>query len=201
VPNTLALAPSSPVVWTSERIFGPLPLLDGEDRGAYNALVTRVSEAVKPADILEEIWVCDYVALAWEINRLRRFKTSLLNASRHQGLKEILEPFLGWEAEGLAKRWAERNPAAIKEVDKVLASAGVTMDGAVMAQTLSLKISDIERMDRLIMNAEVRRNVVLLEIDRHRASLGQALRRASEEPAEAQLEVVGTKQIADRSAA
>jgi hypothetical protein len=38
-------------------------------------------------------------------------------------------------------------------------------------QTLSLTINDIERIDRIIMNAEARRNVVLRETDRHRSSL------------------------------
>jgi hypothetical protein len=41
-------------------------------------------------------------------------------------------------------------------VDKLFASAGLTMD-AVMAQTLSINIDDIERIDRMIATAEVRR--------------------------------------------
>jgi hypothetical protein len=39
------------------------------------------------------------------------------------------------EEEELAKAWAARDQNAIKRVDKLLASAGLTMD-AVMAQTL-----------------------------------------------------------------
>jgi hypothetical protein len=81
------------------------------------------------------------------------------------------------------------------EVKEALASAGVTMDDAVMAQTLALKINEVERIDRLIMNAEARRNVVLHEIDRHRASLGQRLRRAIGERIRTALEVAGVEFI------
>ena len=41
----------------------------------------------------------------------------------------------------------------------------------VMAQTLQLTLDTVERVDRMLANAEARRNNVLLEIDRHRATL------------------------------
>src|ERR1700680_24366 len=52
--------------------FGPPPLIEGEDAAAYDELLTRVSAAVKPADILEDIWVRDIVDLVWHAFRLRR---------------------------------------------------------------------------------------------------------------------------------
>ena len=48
---------------TQWNFFGPAPLLDGEDPAAYDELLARVSGAVKPSDILEEIWVRDVVDL------------------------------------------------------------------------------------------------------------------------------------------
>jgi hypothetical protein len=68
---------------------------------------------------------------------------------------------------------------------------------AVMAHTFAAKITEIERIDRLTMNAELRRNAALREIERHRASFGQALRRASNE----QFEQVEAPQIEGRDAA
>jgi esterase/lipase len=92
-----------------------------------------------------------------------------------------LEPFMGCsDAESLAVDWAKRKSRAIKRVDTILASTGLTM-GAVMAQTLSLKLDDIERIDRMIAIAEARRNVVLREIDRHRESLSQNPRRSMQQ--------------------
>lgn len=59
-------------------IFGPPPLLEGEDENAYNELLAHVSGAVKPGDIIEEIWIRDIVDLTWEIFRWRALKTKHL---------------------------------------------------------------------------------------------------------------------------
>ena len=66
-----------------------------------------------------------------------------------------------------------------------------------MAHTLAAKIIGIGLIDRLTMNAELRRNAALREIERHRASFGQALRRASNEVVDGQFEQVGGPQIED----
>lgn len=87
-----------------------------------------------------------------------------------------------------------------KKVKKLLASVGLTMD-AVMARILAIKLEQIERIDRLIMSAEARRNAVLREVDRHRASVAQALRQAADNIEDTQFEEVGAKLIIDRSAA
>jgi len=179
--------------------FGPPPLLEGEDTAAYDELLVRLSGTVKPADIFEEIWVRDIVDLVWEAFRLRRLKANLMTAAAHQGLRQILEPLtLSWRE--LARSWASRDRTAIKRVDELLASAGQTME-AVMAATLSVKLNDIERIDRMIATAEVRRNAILREIDRHRATWGQNLRRAVQQIEEAEIKVIETKPAKKRSAA
>jgi len=58
----------------------------------------------------------------------------------------------------------------------------------VMAQTLALKLDQVERIDRMIMGAEARRNAVLREVDRHRTSLAQVLRQAANNVEDAQFE-------------
>lgn len=60
-----------------ETIFGPPPILPGEDTSAYEALLRRVSADVKPTDIIEKIWVRDIVDHTWEIFRWRRIVVSL----------------------------------------------------------------------------------------------------------------------------
>jgi hypothetical protein len=72
--------------------FGPPPLIEGEDTAAYDELLTRVSTAVRPRDILEDIWVRDVVDFVWEAFRLRRLKANLITASAHSGLDTVLEP-------------------------------------------------------------------------------------------------------------
>jgi hypothetical protein len=194
VPSTAAAPTSS--------LFGPPPLLEGEDISAYNEMLARVSGAVKPADVFEEIWVSDVVNLTWDTIRWPRFKASLITASTHLGVKVALAPIQKktGEAHSLAEEWANGDPDVIKEIKERLASAGLSMD-AVMAHTVAAKITEIERFDRLTMNAELRRNAALRELERHRASFGQALRRASDEVVDGQFEQVEAPQIDDRKAA
>jgi hypothetical protein len=177
-------------------LLGPPPLIEGENAAAYVELLNRISAAVKPRDILEEIWVRDVVDLAWESLRWRRLKSNLLAASTHEGLEQVLKPLCGYmEADRLAESWARNEAAGRKEVKQLLASAGLSMD-AVMAQTLALKISDIERIDRMVMTAEARRDATLREIERHRAALGQALRRETEQVEEGEFEEVDAPKLA-----
>jgi hypothetical protein len=167
----------------------PASLIEGEDAGAYDELLTRISGTVRPADF-EHIWVRDIVELVWEGFRLRRLKVNLITATAHMGLKEVLTPLVGRsEADDLAKAWAANKLSAVRRVDNILASAGLTMD-AVMAQTLSHKLDDLERIERMIATAEVRRNVILREIDWHREMLSQALRRAVQQVEDGQARVI-----------
>ena len=85
-------------------VFGLAPLFEGEDTAAYDELLARISGAVNPADIFEEIWVRDLVDLVWEALRLRRLKANLVTATASRGLQQILKPLVGFlEEEKLAK--------------------------------------------------------------------------------------------------
>ena len=171
-------------------LFGSAPLIEGEDPAAYDELLARISGAVTPADILEEIWVRDVVDLVWEALRLRRLKAKLMIAAAYRGLERVLNPLVDWTVrDNLVEGWVAREPNAVEQVDKVLASAGLAMD-AVMAETLSFKIDDIERIDRMIAAAEGRRNAILREVDRHRATWGQDLRQAAQQIEEAEFKVI-----------
>jgi hypothetical protein len=56
-------------------LFGPPPLLPGESTQSYDELLGRVCAAAKPANVIEEMFVADVVALQWQVLRWRRLKT------------------------------------------------------------------------------------------------------------------------------
>jgi hypothetical protein len=181
-------------------LFGPSPLMEGEDIGLYDDLLIRISTAIKPSDILEDIWVREVLDLVWETFRLRRLKWTLLTATAVEGLTKVLGPLIGWgQGDDLARAWAARKPSAIKRVEEILASAELNMD-AVMAQTLSVKLDEIERIDRMIAMAETRRNITLREVDRHRETLSQNLRRAVQDVEDGQLGVIENTSVKGRNA-
>jgi hypothetical protein len=168
--------------------LGPPPLIAGEDAAGYDELLARIAGTLQPADMLEQIWVRDVVDLVWEIFRLRRLKSALLSEAAYEGLKRVLGDRLDGYYE-LSKRWVRRDPAAIKAVDQALAAAGLTME-AVRARTLALRIDEVERIDRMTMVAEGRRDSILRELERHRASFAQRLRRVVHEAEDAEFKVV-----------
>src|SRR5262249_31986062 len=152
------------------------PLIEGEDAAAYDEILARLTATMKPKDVLEEIWVGDVVDLTWETRRMRRLKAALLASAMSEAIKEMFNPILGYgEAADLSKQWALRNRQTVKRVDKLIVSMGLTME-AVVAQALSIHIDSFERIDRMVMHAEARRNAALRELERHRATLAQALR-------------------------
>ena len=57
-------------------LFGPPPLLEGEDTAAYDEFLVRISGAVKPTDIFEEIWIREIVEPRLGAFRLRRLKSA-----------------------------------------------------------------------------------------------------------------------------
>ena len=178
-----ALAPASPTAparTPSLALLGPRPLIDGEDGTNYDVILERISADVAPADFVEEIWVRNVVDLVWDSVRLRRLKSQLLQAAAHEGLERLLASVIDWMRAGqLSRKWALGDEEAMGEVERLLGRAGLTFD-AVMAQTLAARIDDVERIDRMVIIAEARRDAVLREIRSRRLAFGQALRRAGE---------------------
>jgi transglutaminase-like putative cysteine protease len=73
-----------------DSLFGPPSVLEGEDSAAYDELVGRVYAAVKPVDVIYEIFIADVVSLEWEVLRWRRLKFSLIRSHAHRALTEFL---------------------------------------------------------------------------------------------------------------
>jgi hypothetical protein len=179
-PGAAPAAPPAPTRMPCRALLGPRPLIHGEDGTSYDVILERISADVAPADFVEEIWVRNVVDLVWESIRLRRLKSQLLHAAAHEGLERVLTPLLGWQrADQLSRTWASGDEQALCEVERLLSRAGLNID-AVMARTLAARIDDVERIDRMVIVAEARRDAVLREIRSRRLAFGQALRRAGE---------------------
>ena len=68
------------------RLFGQPQILEGEDAAAYDELLARICDAIKPVDTIEEMFIADVVSLEWEVLRWRRLKWTLVQAT---GLKAL----------------------------------------------------------------------------------------------------------------
>jgi hypothetical protein len=126
-------------------------------------------------------------------------KVNQILAGINLDMGEILNGARARKAEELTQDYVQRKPGTIKLIDKLLASAGSSID-ALMVQALPGELDKIERIDRLTTIAETRRNAMLHEIDRRRVVLGEALRRQVQE-VEGEFEVVERTPAATKSAA
>ena len=105
------------------QLLGPQPaFIQGEDARRYEELLARVSAALEPRDVVEEMWIRDVVDLAWDIFRLRRMKSNLLRARAWKAVQEVLDPIVS-DSYWLAKKWCARDQAAVDRVGAVLRSA------------------------------------------------------------------------------
>ena len=151
--KTEIAAPSVPGRVRRLALFGPPPLIEGEDSAAYDQLLARICAAVKPVDVIDEMFTADVVSLEWEVLRLHRLKWNLIRA---RGL-ELLQGFLAEEldydlyserfeddlaeilqenfpedqaedARTLASKCARNKADAVDKVNEILDGKGLKMD-------------------------------------------------------------------------
>lgn len=161
--------------------LGDPPLLNGEDKTAYETLSAQIESAVEPKDSIEYLWVRDVIDLTWEIQRLRRLKSSYLSACAPEGLTRLLERNFYEYAERrkLVCGWTYHEEKQVNEVKEFLEACGLPPE-AIAAETFAKKIDEIEKMERMTASAEARRAKVINEVDRHREALARQLRDATE---------------------
>src|SRR3569833_2158938 len=166
---------------TPMNVFGPAPLIEGEDEDAYNDILQRISEAIQPKDVFEEIWVREMTDLSWELLRWRRLRVALFAGAAHEGVGAALTPWGlyggGESVNEICRGYTSRDPTAHKKLEEKLASGSVPE--IIQAMTLATRLSEIEQIERLIASSDARRNATLREIGRHRRDAADQLREAS----------------------
>jgi hypothetical protein len=155
------------------------PLVLGEDAAAYQRIVDRLYDQVKPKDFLEETYADDAIDHIWEINRLRKYLKHLINAGIVLEIVKLLEPTKGKAgATELARAWWKDQ--AQGEVAELLTNWGLTI-GDLASRSYAALLSVIDRLKGQIADAEKQRNAALDALERYRASFAVVLRRASED--------------------
>jgi hypothetical protein len=160
--------PDEVIALRDQDIFGSPPLIAGEDPCAYEALLRQFTNAVRPKDVFEKIWVRDLADLTWETSRLRRLRDAVFQTYARNRVSEILENS-GADDE-LPRNWARGEPKALEEVNSRLAARGLTIDG-LMAEALAANLAVFAPVDRMLAGVEARRNQILRELERHRDSI------------------------------
>jgi hypothetical protein len=149
-------------------LFGPPQLLEGEDAAAYDELLNRVGAAIKPVDIIDEMFIDDVVSLEWEVLRWRRLKSSLMRTRGLAALEQFLSIHLDYDhhrkffsedlteilqdnlaggqteddVKTLAHKWARNEPDAYDKINQILADTDLDVDAI-------LKIAQARKAEQL----------------------------------------------------
>jgi hypothetical protein len=81
---------------SNANLFGPPPLLPGENAADYDDLHARFRAAVRPVDILGEMFTADLAIATWEILRWRRLESSVARVDGVAALAEFLGEKIGY---------------------------------------------------------------------------------------------------------
>jgi len=162
-----------------DKMLGTRPILPSEDHKAYDQLTYKFRETISPKDIVEEILVRDVIDLTWEVQRLKNYKNQILQLNQCSALEKVFDQIFGYGSvkRELIDKWKKGDPEAKEKVNQELTSRGFEIS-VVDAMNFRLQIDQIERIDRLIMQAEARRIAHLREVQRHRSFLAEVMREA-----------------------
>lgn len=171
-------------------LFDDRPTLPEENEEHYDALLRSMIQQVKPVDVIEAIWVKNIVDLIWEAKRMRQWRGRILIQARLKAVEDFITQALknedptglsmlgGPSADALAAGWMAGREIEKERVDGMLRGRGLS-EADVPAHSFLLRLSDIEKIDRLASSADQRRDALLREIERKRASFAQQVRIAT----------------------
>jgi hypothetical protein len=163
-------------------------LLITESSAEFDAVRRALEQEIRPRGIIERIYVNDISSIVWEILRLRRCKTAIINIGFLAALENLLSQLLKRpddshssvrdQAEALALSWFTDQEAR-KKVSGLLDQFGLE-EFAIEAEAIRRSLSELESIERLLSSLESRRNKSLRCIGQYREGLGRQLREASD---------------------
>jgi hypothetical protein len=168
-------------------LFRHAPTLKTEDNKIYWNFLNEVVRCIKPADMIEWLWVKDVVDLSWEILRFRKLKITLTEIEREDTNAWIKR---GWEYpdKPYYDAWTKTSRSRTAEEIEERKNMPLLDSETDSAKLLWRHIDQYEHIERLVTSVELRRDRILREIELRRAELARRLRQTTDEIIDAQSE-------------
>lgn len=169
-------------------LFGDRPLVADEMAETYDKLLADIAATLSPRDTIDWLYVKDFVDITWEIHRIRRFVSLIINNQRGDSLSALLAntyaPDMDIEsdrqkAKKLAVEFQLGEKNAKDEVEPRLAKFAIS-ESAILAEAFQQRIDTVEKANRILAAAESRRSRILREIEQRHADLGKEMHRIVE---------------------
>ena len=159
-------------------------VLKTESEDEFVKMVEKLERDIQPENFIEELYVNEVAALTWEIIRYRRCKTAIITNANHTALKSILlqirfkpKSSETLAADRLAHEWYYSQKAK-EDIAALLKEAGRD-ESAVEAEAFRQRLSEIEKIDRLLASVEARRDKALRCIGQYREGFAKRLQQST----------------------
>jgi hypothetical protein len=172
------------------QLFGPPPVLRSESAQSYDEIMMRLMEGFASRNFIQQIYIKELADCTWEMARYTRYKTLTMEARFQQRLEfqAQRQKAAAQSKDTFAKgppgqaREAATTPddvldGLVKEIDDMLLKP---MEELAHVRALEVVLVKLERINKLLNAARVRRNNILEQIEAYKAGLGQRLRRISD---------------------
>ncbi len=147
------------------QMCGPPPVLSTESVKAYDQMLLRTIQCLRPRDFMERMFIKHLTDCNWEIIRYTRHKALHLDR-KHRQLREN------------RSRHAKKAAHGLQAADAVLSLCPTESD---LADALEQGIDYAERLDKLLNLAIARRDDVLRQMELYREGLGRDYRHAADD--------------------
>jgi hypothetical protein len=166
-------------------LFGPPPILPGDNPKDYEEILNRIAAAIGPRDFIEEIWCRDLADEVWNLFRLRRVKAAYLAQELSEAAKrqasnlakaamrampdsdeDKIQQFLACDP-----RWnrAAAYPRAHQIYQELLAKARSELNMDLIQGNVTLNwLNSVERIEAIILAEGRRFDEIMRELHRRR---------------------------------
>jgi hypothetical protein len=167
-----------------------LPLAGEEKAEDYCNLFGAILRGAKPADEIDWLYVKDIVDLEWDIRRERAIKTAIIKEAQKEVVLELLKTtreeldavkshiYRIFTAGTEAETWSTDSEVK-KQINARLSERGYP-PSAVLAKAYERAGAQIDAVERRIASYEMRKVVILREIERRNDRLARQLKASSE---------------------
>jgi hypothetical protein len=163
------------------------PVLITECASEQSEILRQLEQEIKPRNIIERIYISDIATITFEIKRLRRAKTAIINTSFRPALQSVLaellrEPgvhadYVPDKAAALALAWF-KSAKAKKQVSKILNQFHLD-ESAIEAEAIRRSSADLARFELLLASLELRQSKALSCVADYRAILALQLQESA----------------------
>lgn len=133
------------------------------EQEAYGDLFDKLTRAMRPADVTQQIEIARIASLMWDCSCLSRYLNSLLLNARDESLKKLLHGRVD-DASTIAEGVRRGDPDAITRAQAVMLQFGLNEED-VHAQSYIIHIDTIERLKRMEFAANREFTRLLKDLD------------------------------------